>query len=83
MKSSSASDPNRSYWAAVRSCWVAYFAFQGGLTFEFVCKTAWSATIQMEAPEQYIAMVLYILIYVQVTQTVWRQCGRVVRALDL
>lgn len=72
MKSSSACDPNTSYWAAVRSSWVAYFALQGGLTFEFVCETAWSATIQMKATEQYLAVVLYILLYVDGSYGGWR-----------
>ena len=63
--SSTCDQTNRSYWAAILSCCVVYFALQDGLTFEFVCKTAWSATIQMKATEQYVAVVLYILLYVQ------------------
>ena len=62
MKPSSTCDQtNRSYWASVLSCCVVYSALQD----EFVCKTSWSATIETKATEQYVAVVLYILLYVQ------------------
>ena len=51
----------------VPSCCVVYFALQGGLTFEFVWRAVWSATIQMKSSEQYIAVVLCILLHLQST----------------
>ena len=44
----------------VPSCCVVYFTLQRGLTFEFVWRAVWSATIQMKSSELYIAVVLYI-----------------------
>ena len=49
----------------VPSCCVVYFALQGGLTFEFVWRAVWSATIQMKSSEQYVVVVLWILLHLQ------------------